>query len=174
MSRKVPPDGRGDLLDWLYERGKQRARQVPEFDVERTISRAYAARDAGAVNFWSVLSPAERSAFESAALKRAFAPGTVLMRQGEQADSVMVILGGRAKVCIDEDGRERVITERGPGDLIGERGTVPGSVRSATMIALDTVRALVMRSEDYAALIADFPGVPDLVKKQAYHRRTGR
>jgi len=139
MSGREPADRHGDLLDWLYERGKQRAERVPEFDVERTISRAYAARDAGAVNFWSALSPAERSAFESAARKQVFASGTALMREGEQADAVMVILGGRAKVCLDEDGRERVITERGPGDLIGESGTVPGYVRSATMIALDTV-----------------------------------
>ena len=64
MSGRVPADRHGDLLDWLYEHGKQRAERVPEFDVERTISRAYAARDAGAVNFWSALSPAERSAFE--------------------------------------------------------------------------------------------------------------
>jgi CRP-like cAMP-binding protein len=174
MSGRVPADRHGDLLGWLYERGKQRAERVPEFDVERTISRAYAARDAGAVNFWSALSPAERSAFESAARKQVFASGTALMREGEQADAVMVIFDGRAKVCLDEDGRERIITERGPGDLIGESGTVPGYVRSATMIALDTVQALVMRTEDYTAFIADFPGVPDLVKKQTYDRRTGR
>lgn len=174
MSGRVAADRHGDLLNWLYERGKQRARRVPEFDVERTISRAYAARDAGAVNFWSALSPAERSAFESAARKQVFASGTALMRDGEQADAVMVILDGRAKVCLDEDGRERVITERGPGDLIGESGTVPGYLRSATMIALDTVQALVMTTEDYTAFIADFPGVPDLVKKQTYDRRTDR
>lgn len=65
-------------------------------------------------------------------------------------------------------------TERGPGDLIGESGAVPGYVRSATMIALDTVQALVMRTEDYTAFIADFPGIPDLVKKQTYDRRTDR
>ncbi len=51
---------------------------------------------------------------------------------------------------------------------------MPGYVRSATMIALDTVQALVMRTEDYAVFIADFPGIPDLVKKQTYDRRTGR
>ena len=174
MSRRMPADRHGDLLDWLYERGKRRAAGVPEFDVERTISRAYAARDAGAVNFWSVLSPAERSAFESAARMQVFAPGTALMREGEQANEVMVILDGRAKVCLDEGGRERFITERGPGDLIGEHGTVPGNVRSATMIALGTVRALVMTTGDYTAFIADFPGVPDLVKKQTYDRPTGR
>jgi hypothetical protein len=63
MSRRVPADGQRDLLDWLYELGKQRAERVPEFDVERTISRAYAARDAGAVTFCTFLNLAERSAY---------------------------------------------------------------------------------------------------------------
>jgi|ERR1700730_2813912 CRP-like cAMP-binding protein len=174
MSTGISPGEHGDVLHRLYQQGKRRATQVPEFDAEKVMGRARAAHDAGAVNFWTVLNPAERSAFESAARKQAFAPGTALMREGEHADAVMVILDGWAKVCLDEDGRERVITERGPGDLIGESGTVPGNVRSATMIALDTVQALVMRTEDYTALIADFPGVPDLVKKQTYDRRTGR
>ena len=174
MSGRVPADRHGDLLDWLYERGKAARSAGSRIRRGKTISRAYAARDAGAVNFWSVLSPTERSAFESAARKQVFAPGTALMREGEQADAVMVILDGRTKVCLDEDGRERVITERGPGDLIGESGTVPGNVRSATMIALDTVRALVMTTEDYTAFITDYPGVPDLVMKQTYDRSTGR
>jgi CRP-like cAMP-binding protein len=73
-----------------------------------------------------VLSPTERTAFESAARQQAFAPGTPLMRQGEQAEEVFVILHGWTKVCLDEDGVERIITERGPGDLIGEGGTAPG------------------------------------------------
>ena len=173
MSRRKLAGGNGDVLDWLYERGKQRASRVPEFDVERTISRARAAHDAGAVNFWVGLSPTERRAFESASHTQTFTPGTVLMREGEQADEVIVIREGWTKVCLDEDGRERVITERGPGDLIGEHGTVPGNVRSASVIALDTVQALVMKTADYAAFIAEYPGVPDLVKEQTYDRRTG-
>ncbi len=174
MSRRKSADGNGDILGWLYERGKQRAGRVPEIDVERTMSRARAAHDAGTVNFWVVLSPAERRAFESASRDQAFAPGTALMREGEQADEVVVILDGWTKVCLDEGGRERVIAERGPGDLIGESGTVPGNVRSASVIAVDTVQARVMRTADYAAFIAEYPGVPDLVKKQTYDRGTGR
>jgi CRP-like cAMP-binding protein len=138
------------------------------------ISRARAARAAGAVNFWTVLSPTERTAFESAARRQAFAPGTTLMREGEQAGEVFVILRGWTKVCLDEDGAERVIAERGPGDLIGEAGTAPGNVRSASVVALDRVEALVMTTSDYAAFVADYPAVPDLVMKQTYDRPTGR
>lgn len=174
MSTWDTADGNGDVLDWLYERGKKRASRVPEFDVERTINRAHAAHDAGAVNFWAVLSPTERRAFESASHTQVFAPGTTLMREGEQAEEVIVILDGWTMVCLDEDGRERVIAERGPGDLIGESGTVPGNVRSASVVALGTVQALVMRTADYAAFIAEYPDVPDLVEKQTYDRGTGR
>jgi CRP-like cAMP-binding protein len=174
MSEGVYGDKYGEVLDWLHEQGKRRAHELPEFDIERTISRARATRAAGAVNFWSVLSPTERTAFESAAREQAFAPGTPLMREGEQAEEVFVILHGWTKVCLDEDGVERIITERGPGDLIGEGGTAPGNVRSASVIALEPVRALVMTTGDYAAFVADYPGVPDLVMKQTYDRSTGR
>jgi CRP-like cAMP-binding protein len=174
MSRGISADGPENVLDWLYEQGKQRGGRVPEFDVEKTLSRARAARDAGAVNFWSVLSPTERRAFESAARVQTFPAGTSLMREGEQAGEVIVIFDGWTKVCLDDDGQDRVIAERGPGDLVGERGTVPGNVRSATVIAVDRVRALVMTTTDYATFVSEHPGVPDLVKKQIYDRLIDR
>jgi len=47
MSHGRSADGTShpDVLDWLYEEGRQRATRVPEFDVERTLSRARAALD---------------------------------------------------------------------------------------------------------------------------------
>jgi CRP-like cAMP-binding protein len=173
MSKGVRRDEYGEILDWLHERGKQRARELPEFDADKTVSRGYAARDAGAINFWNDLSPTERNAFERAARRQEFRPGAALMLEGESADAVFVILDGSVKVCLDEDGRERVITERGPGDLIGERGTEPGNVRSASVVALDTVQALVLTTAGYTAFVADHPGIPDRVMKQTYDRRTG-
>ena len=38
----------GDALDWLHEQGKRRARTVPEFDLEATLRKLGAARDADA------------------------------------------------------------------------------------------------------------------------------
>ena len=174
MSNGISAGGPEDVLDWLHARGKQRSSAVPEFDVERTISRARAARDAGAVDFWSVLSPTERRAFESAADRRTFPAGTALMREGAPAGEVMVIVDGWTKVCLEEDGRDRIIAERGPGDLVGEGATIPGNVRSASVIALGTVQVLVMTTADYAAFVSEHPGVPDLVEKQTYDRRTDR
>ena len=111
MSKEISADEPGDVLDWLYERGRQRAARMPEFDAGKSVSRARAAWDAGAVNFWNVLSPTERSHFESASHLRQIPPGTVLMREGEQAGEVIVIRDGWTKVTVREDGRERAIAE---------------------------------------------------------------
>ncbi len=105
--------------------------------------------------------------------KRTFPAGTALMREGERADGVMVILDGRTKVCTQERGRERVIAERVPGDFVGERGTAPGGVRSATVIAIEPVLALVITTEDFADFASEHPPLPDIVKQQVYDRVTG-
>jgi CRP-like cAMP-binding protein len=174
MSKRFSPGDHEDVLGRLYERGKRHAARAAELDAEKLISRARAGRDAGAVDFWAVLSPAERSHLEAAAQMREFGPGTALMREGEPAGEVMIIRDGWTAVVLDEDGQERVIAERGPGDLVGESGTEPGNVRTASVVALDRVRALTMTTAGYAAFVADFPTVPDLVKKQTHDRRTGR
>lgn len=123
-------------------------------------------------NFWSALGPLERAAFMSVAAERSFAGGARIMQEGEQADHVLVILRGWTKICVQEGGRERVIAERGPGQLVGERGALQVSVRSASVIALETVRALAVRTEDFAAFVSTHPRVLAIVEGQVYDRLT--
>ena len=103
---------------------------------------------------------------------RTFAAGARLMEEGERADNVMVILGGRVKICVDENGSERVLAVRGLGQLVGERGALKVSVRSATVIALDLIWALVVQTKDFAAFISAHPRVLDIVQDQLYQRHT--
>jgi CRP-like cAMP-binding protein len=138
--------------------------------------RPYRARlrrpDIATVVFWEALDPIERDAFRSVASSRTFAAGARLIEEGDQADHVIVILSGRTKICVGENGRERILAERGPGQLIGERAVLQLSVRSASVIALETVRALVVRTGDFAAFISAHPTVLDIVKSQFYDRLT--
>jgi len=124
------------------------------------------------VNFWESLYPTEREALRSMASWRTFAAGARLMEEGERADYVMVILGGQVKICIDENGSERVLAVRGLGQLVGERGALKVSVRSATVIALDMIWALVVQTKDFAAFISAHPRVLDIVQNQLYQRHT--
>jgi class 3 adenylate cyclase len=69
-------------------------------------------------------------------------------------------------------GWERVLAERGPGELIGERGGLQVRVRSASVIAMEPVRVLVVRTDAFAAFVNDHPRVFDIVESQLYDRLT--
>jgi signal-transduction protein with cAMP-binding, CBS, and nucleotidyltransferase domain len=178
--KKGMSDGepRGEnVIDLLYEHGKRHEKEIPEFDVEKTLRFIRAAREACArepqpTNFWSLLGHTERGDLVSAASKREFPRGTVLMREGEQAGNVMIILDGWTTVLVNAGGRERIVATRGPGDLLGERGVPPAGLRSATVIAAEAVLALVISTEDFAVIISEHPSMNDIVKMQAYDRRT--
>jgi Cyclic nucleotide-binding domain len=83
---------------------------------------------------------------------------------------VIVILSGRTKISVEENGREHILAERGPGQLVGERAALQISVRSANVIALETVQALVVRTGDFAAFISAHPTVLGIVESQLYDR----
>jgi CRP-like cAMP-binding protein len=129
-------------------------------------------RHDGSVVFWEALDPIEREAFRSVSFPRTFAAGATLIQEGDRADHVIVILNGRTKICVEENGRERVLAERGPGQLVGERGALQVSVRSASVIAMETVQALVVRTTDFAAFISAHPAVLKIVESQLYDRLT--
>jgi CRP-like cAMP-binding protein len=124
------------------------------------------------VVFWEALDPIERDAFRSVAVSRTFAAGARLIQEGDLADHVIVILSGSTKICVQENGSERVLAVRGPGQLVGERGALQVSVRSASVVARETVRALVVRTADFAAFISAFPTVLAIVERQLYDRLT--
>jgi CRP/FNR family cyclic AMP-dependent transcriptional regulator len=67
------------------------------------------------------------------------APEQVLMRQGDDADHVVVILHGRVKVSrVDPGGNTVVLAVRNGGELIGELGLIdPDHRRTATVTAID-------------------------------------
>jgi len=125
-----------------------------------------------AESFWDVLDPTEREALRSVASWRTFAAGARIMEEGERADQVMVILGGRVKVCVDDDGSELLLAERGLGQLVGERGALTVSVRSATVIALDMIWALVVQTKDFAAFLSAHPRALDIVQRQLHQLST--
>jgi CRP-like cAMP-binding protein len=123
-------------------------------------------------NFFNSLAPAEAEAFAAVAVEQSFPGGSRLMSEGDEANYVMVILGGWTRIAVRDNGRERVVAERGPGQLVGERAALRQNVRSATVTALNEVSALVMKTEDFASFISAHPRVLDVVENQIYDRLT--
>lgn len=124
------------------------------------------------VNFWDALDTKQKHHFSSLARRHNFAPDTLLMKQGEQANHVAVIIVGRVLICVGESGHELILAERGRGELVGERAALQVSVRSATVKAVDKVQALIVSTADFAAFVSDHPRILRILENQIYGRLT--
>lgn len=62
--------------------------------------------------------------------------GQELMRQGEPATAMLLVLDGLMEIEVDG----RVVAEDGPGSLLGERAVLEGGVRTATVRAVTAMK----------------------------------
>jgi len=90
---------------------------------------------------------------------RSLARNTVFIHEGEQGDSLFVILSGRVKVFVaDAEGREMVLDFHGPGDYVGEMA-LDGRPRAASVMAVEPTVVSVLTREALRAAIAANPDV---------------
>ncbi|GGU97600.1 cyclic nucleotide-binding protein [Actinomadura cremea] len=90
--------------------------------------------------------PAEAWArLASAGRGRGFRAGDVLLRQGDAATHVLVLVAGRVKVLrTSPDGDVLLLAVRGPGEVLGDVSVLGGDGRSASVVAVErcTTRAI--------------------------------
>lgn len=112
------------------------------------------------VRFFAALDDEERDWLHGRGVVRRFEPATALFLEREESDRVMFLLEGRVKVASSsDDGRERVLAFRGPGEVLGELSAIDGEPRSAAVIAVDEVRALVVPAADFRYFLERRPKV---------------
>ena len=88
----------------------------------------------------------------SAAEARSYRAGELMIRQGDQADGLLILMEGTAHAELRlEDGSRRIGQFRG-GDLVGEMALVTREARSADVIADAPVRALLVPTEAFDRL----------------------
>jgi|SRR6266508_98781 len=121
-------------------------------------------------SFWHSLDAAERDTLVACAQERIFWAGSTLCRQDHSTTEVMVIRSGWTKVSVRVDQHDRIIALRGPGDVVGERATLSAAPRSATVVALDDVCALVVPADRFHAVLDDHPRIIEVLRRQEYER----
>src|SRR5690349_10278821 len=95
--------------------------------------------------FWALLKDDEAAEFIRLASRRAWERGGILFHQGDESDSVLVLVSGRVKAyCDTAGGTEVLLAVREPGALVGELAAIDQRPRSATVEALEPVTALVL------------------------------
>lgn len=89
-----------------------------------------------------------------------FAPGTVLMRQGQPADHMIFLESGRVSTVLHEGSATPIhLRTLTPGTLVGEIALVRGGSRTASVIAVTSCEAVRIGRAELARLEVEDPAL---------------
>jgi CRP/FNR family transcriptional regulator, cyclic AMP receptor protein len=112
------------------------------------------------VSLFSELSAEELEKVARVAVPRSYPAGSIILREGDPGDTCYIIRSGTARVVRQHaDGRAITLTNLGPGEIFGELAMFDGDVRSATVEAVDEVRAVAILASDLKHLLAEHPEI---------------
>ena len=99
---------------------------------------------------------------------RTFHKNAIMVSEGDETDSLYVVLSGRARVYVaDAEGREVQLNSIGAGEYFGEV-TLDGGPRSASVMALEECRCAVIKRAELDDIVARNPAFAlHLVRKLA-------
>ncbi len=110
-----------------------------------------------AVSLFAGLTDEEIAALAEAAIVRTFPKNTIVVTEGEQSDSLYVILSGRVKAYVsDANGKDLVLNVEGPGEYFGELALDEGP-RSASVATLEQCQMAVLGNSMLREFLAAHP-----------------
>jgi CRP/FNR family transcriptional regulator, cyclic AMP receptor protein len=78
---------------------------------------------------------------------------TIIVRQGDRADKVYMVLSGRVRVVYEEGQKEVSVADLGPGEVFGEMAVLEGQPRSANVITLERTNLLEVPGPIFTAAL---------------------
>ena len=100
------------------------------------------------------------SAVAAKASFRQLTKDEILIREGDQGDSLFMIHRGWVKiVTTDAHGGELIINKCGPGELIGEMALLDRAPRSATVVAVSAAEVLELNRDSFEEMLNQRPDV---------------
>ncbi|MEW2299492.1 Crp/Fnr family transcriptional regulator [Streptomyces sp. NPDC006655] len=102
----------------------------------------------------ALFSPEAVKLIREAGHPRGWGRGEVLMREGDPADSVVLLTGGLVKATVDSaNGYTSLLALRGPGELLGELACIDGGPRGATVTAMRRSAGVVVAGDAFLRLL---------------------
>jgi CRP-like cAMP-binding protein len=105
--------------------------------------------------------------------ERWYDPGANLCAEGEVGDAVYVLVRGTVRVFTGSGADERTLSELGAGACIGEMAVFDHAPRSATVRALDRVRALIVPGDGFKQLLLERPEMNQAIITELVRRMRG-
>ena len=106
---------------------------------------------------FSPLAEATLDAIAAAGVVQSYPRNTVLIHEGDEGDSLFIVLSGRLKVyASNAAGREVVIDFHGPGEYVGEM-SLDGSPRSASVVTVEPSTCAVVSRAQFREFVVAHP-----------------
>lgn len=123
----------------LERRSRSTAYLALERDIVTVQRNPWENRDWAAGTFLSRLPVAQRHTLLKLGVPRSHAAGDTLIRQGEEGDSVLILLDAVVTITAGvENGAETLIAIRVSGDVVGEMAVLEGATRFASVTTCGT------------------------------------
>ncbi|MEX0786097.1 MAG: Crp/Fnr family transcriptional regulator [Dehalococcoidia bacterium] len=96
--------------------------------------------------------------FASRGSVRSYPTGTVIFREGDPGDALYVVVEGNVRIALlSPHGEEATVAMLGPGEFVGDLALLDGRPRSASAIATEPTKMLVVTRADFTEWLSRRP-----------------
>ena len=96
-----------------------------------------------------------------------YAPGDSLLKEGDTATFVLLVLTGKLEVFVDRQSKHLVLTEANPGTVLGELAVLCGIPRSASVRAKEKSAVLEWSDDAFRVLLLRDPSLSQRIFREA-------
>lgn len=113
------------------------------------------------VDLFSTLNKKELQELTKSCQERSYPAGTTILSQGDTGVGLYVLKSGKVRV-VQSNNPDRAETELavvGPGDVLGEMALLDDLPRSASVVAIDDVTALLLPIWEFRSILRSHPDI---------------
>jgi len=113
------------------------------------------------VDLFSALDKKELQILANSCQERSYSAGTTIMAQGDAGVGLYVIKSGKVRIIqtSNPDRAEEEIGDAGPGEVLGEMALLDDLPRSASVVAVDDVTALLLPVWEFRTALRNHPDI---------------
>ena len=110
------------------------------------------------IDIFNILSQDEKSSLAEHFVIRRHAKNSIIINEGDETNSLYIILSGRVKVYLNDDtGKEVVLNVQDSGGYFGEISLLDGGSRSASVMTLEDCQFAVLSKQNFIQAISNNP-----------------
>ena len=95
---------------------------------------------------------------EAISIEKSYKKGEIIILQDTSVEGLYILVSGRLRINrSSEDGRVKVLAILSPGDIIGEMSLLDDESASATVETMEDSRLILIRKEDFQAMLLRYP-----------------